>query len=72
MPERAARLYELCGGRDAYYALLDRLVHADVTMTGEQVEAYAARWPGNGNFTRTPGGFTPEEGAALYRSLFVR
>lgn len=71
-PDRAARLYALCGGRDAYYALLEQLVRVDVQMTEEQVAAYAARWPGNGNFARTPGGFTPEEGAALYRELFVR
>lgn len=71
-PARAARLFERCGGREAYYGLLDQLVHYGVRMTAEQVETYAARWPGNGNFARTPGGFTPEEGAALYRELFVR
>ena len=41
-------------------------------MTAEQVEGYALRWPGLKNFARTPGGFTAEEAAALYRELFVK
>lgn len=72
-PERAAALFALCGGREAYYALLDRLIQAEhVRMTAEQVEGYALRWPGLKNFARTPGGFTAEEAAALYRELFVK
>ena len=71
--ERAAALFALCGGREAYYALLDRLIQAEhVRMTAEQVEGYALRWPGLKNFARTPGGFTAEEAAALYRELFVK
>lgn len=72
-PERAAALFALCGGREAYYARLDRLIQAEhVRMTAEQVEGYALRWPGLKNFARTPGGFTAEEAAALYRELFVK
>ena len=41
-------------------------------MTSEQVSSYAGRWAGLKNFSRTPGGFTPEEAAALYRELFVK
>ncbi len=70
-PERAARLFELCGGRERYYRTLAALATARVQMTEEQIEGYSARWPGLKNFARTPGGFTPEEGVALFRELFL-
>ena len=41
-------------------------------MTEEQIAGYAERWEGLKNFTRTPGGFTPDNAAALFRSLFVK
>ena len=71
-PERTQTLYSLCGGRDAFFALLDALNVKDVRMTEEQVAAYQTRWPGLKNFARTPGGFTPEEAAELFRELFVK
>ena len=69
-PQRAERLYALCGGREAFFGLLDRLNVKGIRMTEEQIAAYQTRWPGLKNFDRTPGGFTPEEAAALYRELF--
>lgn len=69
-PDRAARLFSLCGGRERYYETLAALTDADVRMTDEQITGYAARWPGLKNFARTPGGFSPEEGIALFRELF--
>ena len=69
----AAALFALCGGRESYYGLLDALARTrEIRMTSEQVESYAGRWAGLKNFSRTPGGFTPEEAAALYRELFVK
>lgn len=70
-PERAARLFDLFGGRERYYGTLAALTSVDVHMTEEQIEGYSARWPGLKNFARTPGGFTPEEGIALFRALFL-
>lgn len=70
-PARAARLFSLCGGRDTYYRLLNLLVKAEVHMTPAQITGYAARWPGLKNLPRTPGGFTPEDGAALFTRLFT-
>jgi alcohol dehydrogenase class IV len=71
MPERAERLYALCGGRDIVFGTLEKLVSYDVRMTREQIEGYLPRWEGVKNFERTPGGFAPEEAAALFRSLFL-
>lgn len=71
VPARAQRLFTLCGGREAYYGLLEVLIDAPVTMTEEAVQAYAARWEGLKNLARTPGGFTVEEGRQLFRELFV-
>lgn len=70
-PERAARLFALYGGRDRYYEALAALTDANVHMAEEQIAGYAARWPGLKNFARTPGGFSPEEGIALFRELFA-
>ena len=70
-PERAARLFALCGGRESLLGLLTALSAVPVSMTPEQIESYSSRWPGLKNFDRTPGGFSVEEAAALYRSLFV-
>lgn len=70
-PERAARMFALCGGRDAYYKLLDRLVQVDIHMTPAQIAGYASRWPGLKNLLRTPGGFTPADGQALFTELFT-
>lgn len=70
LPERARRLFELCGGREAYYGLLEALVDVPVTMTEEQLARYAVRWEGLKNFERTPGGFTAQEAVALARELF--
>ena len=70
-PERAAQLFALCGGRDSYYTTLRTLTDVRITMTDEQIRAYSARWPGLKNLPRTPGGFTPEDGIALFRELFL-
>lgn len=70
-PKRAAQMFELCGGRDAYYRLLDRLVQVDIHMTPAQIEGYATRWPGLKNLSRTPGGFSPADGQALFTKLFT-
>lgn len=72
VPERVARLFELCGGKDRILTILDRLTQCSVEMTGEQADAYKNRWVGNKNFTRTPGGFTPDDAAVLLRRLFVK
>lgn len=69
-PARAARLFELCGGRTAFYETLEKLTTASVVMTEEQIAGYIARWQGLKNFARTPGGFSAEEGGALLRQLF--
>lgn len=71
-PDRTERLFTLCGGRDRLSAALDALVRYDITMTEGQIAGYAERWEGLKNFTRTPGGFTPENAAALFRSLFIK
>jgi alcohol dehydrogenase class IV len=71
-PERARRLFDLCGGRDAYYTLLDTLVHADIHMSEDQIHHYAPRWEGAKNLARTPGGYTPQDGVALFKKLFLR
>lgn len=72
-PERAQALFALCGGRDAYFSLLDALVDVrQVRMTADQADGYASRWTNVKNFARTPGGFTAQEGVALLRELFVR
>lgn len=71
-PDRAARLFTLFGGREKYFGVLSRLVEAEVRMTRDQVAVYAKRWEGLRNFTRTPGGFTPELGIALFQKLFCR
>lgn len=70
-PDRAARLFELFGGRDRYEQTLAALTVSGIRMTEEQIAGYAARWPGLKNFARTPGGFSPEEGVALFRELFL-
>ncbi len=70
-PARAARLFALFGGRDRYEQTLAALTVSGIRMTEEQIAGYAARWPGLKNFARTPGGFSPEEGVALFRDLFL-
>lgn len=71
-PERAARLYALCGGKDRLESVLNILIRPEVSMTDPQVDGYAARWKTLKNFERTPGGYSAEEAAALLRRLFVR
>lgn len=71
-PERAQRLFDLFGGREAYYDTLTALTTARIVMTEEQIQQYAVRWPGLKNFARTPGGYTEEEGIALFRQLFLK
>ena len=70
-PERAHRLFALCGGRAAYYGMLEALIDAPVSMTEAAVRAYARRWTGLKNLARTPGGFSAEEGERLFIELFV-
>lgn len=41
-------------------------------MTEEKIDGYIPRWTGLKNFARTPGGFTPDEAAEVFRSLFLR
>lgn len=71
-PDRAQQLFQLFGGRDDYYRILAALTTPRITMTREQIHGYAARWPGLKNFARTPGGYTPEEGEALFQELFLK
>ena len=40
-------------------------------MTPDQIAGYATRWPGLKNLPRTPGGFTPQDGVALFTRLFT-
>lgn len=70
-PARAQRLFALCGGREGLFGVLAALVDAPVRMTEEQIAAYSSRWEGLKNFTRTPGGFSIQEGRALFRELFT-
>lgn len=72
-PARAGQLYRLCGGRDRVFSLLEGLTPAaDIAMTPEKIEGYRPRWENVKNFARTPGGFTPDDAAGLYRALFAR
>lgn len=70
-PERAARLFALCGGKEAYDRLLAAHVRVPVRMTEEQLREYASRWQDLKNFARTPGGFTAREAVDLARELFI-
>ena len=70
-PERAAAMFQLCGGRDNYISLLEALVRTDVRMTEEQTGEYAARWEGDAKWQKVPGGYSAGEGANLLRELFV-
>jgi alcohol dehydrogenase class IV len=70
-PDRADRLYQLCGGRDRVQSAFNQLIRYDVKMTEEQIENYKPRWNKTANFARTPGGFTADDAAALFRSLFL-
>lgn len=71
-PERAQRMFALCGGRDRYYHMLEDLTHdVHISMTPSEIEGYAVRWPGLKNFARTPGGFTPADGVELFGRLFT-
>ena len=69
--ERAERLYSLCGGKQRVDAVLNKLVSHNVKMTEQQIENYKPRWKGLKNFERTPGGFTEQDAADLFRSLFL-
>ncbi len=72
-PRRAEQFYALCGGRERVLAMLEALTpRLDVTMTKEKIDGYRPRWTGLKNFARTPGGFTPDEAAEVFRSLFLR
>ena len=72
-PGRAEQLYRLCGGRDRVFALLEALTpKPEASMTPDAIDGYRPRWEGLKNFARTPGGFTPDDAAALFRSLFAR
>ncbi len=70
-PERAGLLYSLCGGRDRIRTMLDRLVSYAITMSAQQIEGYKPRWDKTPNFARTPGGFTADDAANLFRSMFT-
>ena len=72
VPDRAARMLALCGGRESFYGVLSVLTKAEVTMTPEQIDGYLSRWEGLKNFDHTPGGFTPGEGSSLFRELFLK
>lgn len=71
-PEKAARLFALCGGKERFYGVLDAHVKHDVSMTEEQVAVYSERWQNLRHFTRTPGGYSAEEGVKLFKELFVQ
>ncbi|HCA29012.1 MAG TPA: hypothetical protein DEP23_05330, partial [Ruminococcaceae bacterium] len=58
-------------GRDRIRTMLDRLVSYAITMSAQQIEGYKPRWDKTPNFARTPGGFTADDAANLFRSMFT-
>ncbi len=69
-PDRAAKLFALCGGEEYLRRILDTLVQADVHMTEEQLDACKERFASLPHFTRVPGGYDGEHADALCRRLF--
>ncbi len=69
-PDRAARLFTLCGGEETLRRILSTLVSADVHMSEEQLTACAERFAALPHFARVPGGFDGERAASLCRRLF--
>lgn len=69
-PDRAAKLWTLCGGEECLQHILDTLVQADVHMTDEQLDACKTRFANLPHFARVPGGFDGERAYALCRRLF--
>ena len=41
-------------------------------MTEAQIGGYASRFHGLKHYKNVPGGYTPEDAAALFRSLFLK
>lgn len=73
-PDRANAFLDLigCGFEEFESFVLTESGCADVRMTAEQVEEYAARWVNLKNFLNVPGGYTPELGKKLFTELFVK
>lgn len=69
-PDRAARLFALCGGEDALRHMLAVLVAVNVHMTPEQLDACKERFASLPHYTRVPGGYDGERADALCRRLF--
>lgn len=71
-PDRTARLYALCGGREGLWQTLERLVRVDVSMTAADIAALRERFTGVKHYARSPGGFSADEALALYTQLFLK
>lgn len=71
-PERLQELISLlgCTQREAQNRLRRLSSTEHVRMTAEQIAVYSARWEGLHNFSNVPGGYTVEEGKALFSKLF--
>ncbi len=69
-PDRAARLFELCGGEETLRHILETLVEAEVHMSPEQLDACKERFADLPHYARVPGGFDGERADALCRRLF--
>ncbi len=71
-PERAERLFALCGGEEVLREILQTLVDVPVTMTEEQLARYAARFADLPHYARVPGGYDGDRAMALCRRLFTK
>jgi len=69
-PDRAAVLFELCGGEHALRTVLSGLTDAPASITAEQYRRYAVRFAGLPHYARVPGGFDGESAMALMHTLF--
>lgn len=71
-PDRAHRLFALCGSEEALRRRLELLVDVNVTMTEEQLAACEKRFADLPHYARVPGGFDGKRAAALCRKLFSK
>ncbi len=69
-PDRADRLFTLCGGEDVLRHILTTLVDVTVKMTPAQLDACKERFAALPHFARVPGGFDGDRADALCRRLF--
>ena len=70
-PDRATRLFELCGGKDVLMRILHTLVEVNIHMTAEQLDACKERFADLPHFARVPGGFDGDRAHELFRRLFA-